>query len=228
MSYINTLLFAVYPYIALVVCITATIVRYDREQYTWKTGSSQLLRRRGMRLASNMFHIGVIFILLGHLVGLLTPASVYHHLISTQAKQLLAMISGGFFGLICFAGLTMLIVRRLTDPRIRASSSTMDITILLLLYAQLILGLLSIVASAQHLDGSVMVALANWAQAVVTLQGPAAAQAIAGVGLIYKLHVLLGMTIILLFPFSRLVHLISVPVKYLGRNYQIVRQKRSA
>ena len=95
-----------------------------------------------MRIASNCFHVGVIFILLGHFVGLLTPEAIYHHFISTGAKQVLAMVSGGFFGLICLFGLVKLIQRRMTDPRIRATSSTSDIVVLWLLLVQLILGLL--------------------------------------------------------------------------------------
>ncbi len=227
MSYMNTLLFGIYPYIALLICLVASVIRYDRDQYTWKTGSSQLLRSDGMRRSSNLFHIGVIFILLGHLVGLLTPHSVYHHFISSEAKQMVAMGMGGIFGVLCFIGLTGLLKRRLTDPRIRASSSRSDIGILVLLYIQLILGLISIFFSAQHLDdASTMINLATWAQSIVTFQLTAAAEAIANVGLIYKLHVFLGMTIILLFPFGRLVHVASVPLKYFARNYQIVRQKQ--
>jgi len=225
MSYLNTLLFGVFPYVAVTALLVGCWIRFDREQYTWKTGSSQMLRN-DMRLASNLFHIGVIFVLAGHFVGLLTPHAIYHHVISTEAKQLLAMISGGFFGLVCLVGLVMLIKRRMTDPRIRANSSRSDIAILWLLLVQLVLGLTTIVASTQHLDGSVMVALADWAQSIVTLQAMDAAQAIEPVGITYKLHVFFGMTLLLIFPFTRLVHIISAPVWYLGRSYQLVRTKR--
>jgi nitrate reductase gamma subunit len=224
----NTLLFGFYPYIALTICLVGSWIRYDREQYSWKASSSQALRTKGMRVASNLFHIGVIFVLAGHLVGLLLPESIYHHVISTPNKQLLAMVSGGFFGGLCFIGLTMLIHRRLTDSRVRASSTTSDILVLIVLWVQLVLGLSTIVASTHHLDGSVMVMLANWAQSIVTFQPNAAAASIEPVGLVYKLHVFLGMTLFVLFPFTRLVHIasgISAPVKYLTRNYQIVRSK---
>ncbi len=122
------------------------------------------------------------------------------------------MGAGGVFGAVCFLGLTLLIYRRLTDPRIRATSSVMDITILLLLYAQLILGMSTIFVSAQHLDGGEMLVLAGWAQHLVTLR-PDAADLIAEVPLLYKLHILLGLTIFLVFPFSRLVHIWSAPVE---------------
>ena len=225
MSHFNLLIFGVYPFIALAICLIGSWARFDWSQYTWRAGSSQMLDGKGMRVASNLFHVGIIFVLAGHFVGLLPPHAVYQHLLSTENKQLLAMVSGGIFGILCLIGLLMLIKRRLNNPRIRASSSTSDIMILFVLLAQLILGLLTIVASTQHMDGSVMVMLGNWAQSVVTLQPMQAAAAIAPVGIIYKLHVFLGVTLFVLFPFTRLVHIVSAPIWYLGRRYQIVRQK---
>jgi len=97
--------------------------------------------------------------------------------------------------------------------------------VLLLLYVQLILGLLSIFVSAGHLDGAEMLLLMSWAQNIVTLDGAEAAAAIAQVHWIYKLHVFLGMSLFLVFPFSRLVHIASVPIQYLSRSYQVVRSK---
>ncbi|MET1077622.1 MAG: respiratory nitrate reductase subunit gamma [Pseudomonas sp.] len=225
MSKLDLLLFGVYPYVALAICLLGSWARFDLAQYSWKAGSSQMLSNKGMRVASNLFHVGVLFVLAGHFVGLLMPESLYHHVISTEHKQLLAMVSGGFFGTLCLIGLLMLLYRRLGNPRVRASSSPSDILILLVLLAQLLLGLLTIFASTAHMDGSVMVMLANWAQYTVTLQPVAAAAAIAPVGLVYKLHVVLGLTLFVLFPFTRLVHIVSAPVWYLGRRYQIVRQK---
>jgi nitrate reductase gamma subunit len=230
MSKLNLLLFGVYPYIALAICLIGSWARFDLSQYSWKAGSSQIFHRtaaeqRYMRIASNLFHVGVLFVLAGHFVGLLTPEPIYHYVISTQNKQLLAMVSGGFFGGLCLIGLLMLLKRRLTDERVRASSSTSDTMILVVLLAQLVLGLLTIVASTQHMDGSVMVMLADWAQSIVTLQPVKAAEAITPVGLVYKLHVFLGVTLFVLFPFPRLVHIVSAPIWYLGRRYQIVRQK---
>ena len=224
----NVLLFGAYPYIAMAVFIIGSWARYDNEQYTWKAGSTQMLSDKGMRIASNLFHVGVLFIIFGHFIGLLLPEAIYHHVISTPNKQLLAMLSGGFFGILAFVGLTMLIKRRFTDARVKANGSAADRMVLLMLYAQLTLGLISIFVSAGHLDGSVMVLLATWAQSIVTFQPMAAAQAVADVNIIYKLHILLGMTLFVVFPFTRLVHILSgfaAPVKYLTRSYQIVRSK---
>ncbi len=225
MNYFNELLFGIYPYLAGAVFLIGSWIRFDYDQYSWKSGSSQLLSSKGFRVANNLFHIGILLLFFGHLFGLLTPPAVYHALgLSTQVKQLMAMGFGGLFGIICFIGMTGLVLRRLTNPRVRATSSGSDIFILLLIYVQLILGLASIFVSAQHLDGSEMLLLADWAQRIVTFRGGAAA-AIAGANWIYKLHVFLGLTMFLVFPFTRLVHIWSAPIWYLGRSYQIVRQR---
>ena len=224
-NFINQFLFGIYPYIAITIMVVGSVFRYDRDQYTWKADSSQLLRAKGMRVGSNLFHIGIILLFFGHLVGLLMPESIYHLVMSAQTKQLMAMIAGGIFGSICFVGLTILIRRRLFDPRIRATSKPTDIAVLLILYVQLILGLITIPYSAQHLDGSSMVALGNWAQHIVTFRSGAADFVLAEAW-VFKVHLFLGLTIFLLFPFTRLVHMLSAPLKYLTRKgYQIVRKR---
>ena len=226
MSYSQTFLFGIYPYIALTVFLLGSLIRFDREQYSWKSDSSQLLRRRQLRLGSNLFHIGVLFLFFGHFVGMLTPHAVYEPFISTGAKQILAMVSGGIAGLLGFVGLTLLLHRRLTEPRIRATSKPSDILILLLLWLQLLLGLATIPLSAQHLDGSMMVRLAEWAQRIVTFRG-GAVELLEGAGWIFKTHLFLGMTIFLVFPFTRLVHVWSgfAATTYLGRAWQLVRPR---
>ena len=219
--------FQVYPYIALAVLFIGSWARYDRAMYTWRTGSSQMLSSRGMRIGSNMFHLGVLAILGGHLVGLLTPHSVYEHVITAPQKQLLAMVAGGIFGAVCLVGLVILLVRRLFNPRVRATGTAADTMVLVLLLAQLLLGMYSIVLSTHHMDGSVMILLGEWAQHIVTFRG-GAADFITDVHWVYKAHVLLGMTLVLIAPFTRLVHVWSIPVSYLWRPYQVVRRRQAA
>lgn len=225
MSNLNFILYGVYPYIAFAVLLVGSWARFDIDQYSWKASSSQILRGN-MRLASNLMHVGVLLILGGHFVGLLTPEAVYHHFISSEAKQLVAMVVGGLAGLMMLVGLLMLSWRRLTDDRVRASSRFSDFLVLALLLIQLLLGLSTIVVSTHHMDGSVMVLLATWAQKTVTWQPIDAANAIASVHVIYKMHVFFGLTLLLVFPFTRLVHILSAPIWYLGRRYQIVRRKK--
>jgi nitrate reductase gamma subunit len=228
MSYVNQFLFGIYPYIALAVFLLGSLIRFDREQYTWKSDSSQLLRRGQLRWGSNLFHIGILALFLGHLFGLLMPAAVYQAVgLSTPAKQMLAIVAGGIFGLMCLVGLVLLIHRRLAEPRIRATSTTMDIVVLFWILATLLLGLASILVSLGHRDGGVMVLLGQWAQHIVTLRG-GAADYVAGVHWLYKVHLFFGLTLFVLFPFSRLVHIWSgfAAVTYLVRPYQVVRSRR--
>jgi nitrate reductase gamma subunit len=226
MSYSQNFLFGIYPYIALSIFFLGSLIRFDREQYTWKSDSSQLLRRGQLRLGSNLFHIGVLFLFFGHFVGMLTPHFIYEPFISAGAKQILAMISGGTAGVLAFIGITLLLHRRLTEPRIRATSKTSDIVILLLLWLQLLLGLATIPLSAQHLDGSMMIRLAEWGQRIVTFRG-GAVDLLEGAGWVFKTHLFLGMTIFLVFPFTRLVHVWSgfAATTYAVRAWQLVRPR---
>ncbi len=228
MDYLNNLLFDIYPYVALSIFLLGSLIRYDRDQYTWKADSSQLLRRGQLRLGSNLFHIGIIGLFFGHFAGLLTPKDLYHALgLSTESKQLLAMLAGGVMGSMAMIGVLLLLHRRLTDPRIRKTCTGMDIFILVWIFVTLALGLLTIPVSAGHMDGSVMILLANWAQSIVTFQ-PGAAGYLATVSWAYKIHLLFGMTLFVLFPFTRLVHVWSGfgSVGYLFRPHQVVRKRR--
>ncbi|WP_135468998.1 respiratory nitrate reductase subunit gamma [Crenalkalicoccus roseus] len=223
-DYLHTLAFGIYPYIAVAVFLLGSLVRFEREQYSWKSGSSQLLRRRQLRIGSYLFHIGILFLLVGHTVGLLTPKAVYEVFLTAPQKQMLAIVAGGIAGTMCFVGLTMLLHRRLFDARIRATSSFADIGILGLLWVQLVLGLATIPFSLGHRDGAVMVQLSHWAQDIVTFQAGAAAH-LVGVEWVFKAHIFLGITLFVVFPFSRLVHIWSAPIGYAFRPYQLVRRR---
>ena len=228
-TYINELLFGLYPYLAGTVFIVGSLVRFEVAQYTWRSGSSQILTARSRRfnLGNRLFHVGILFLFFGHLVGLLTPPEAYHLLgLDAATKQKSAMIAGGIFGSICLIGMSLLLHRRMVDKRIRATSSQGDIFVLWLLIIQVVFGLMTIFVSAQHPDGSVMVLLGEWAQRIVTFR-EGAADAVLGVHWLYKVHLFLGITMFLVFPFTRLVHVWSAPITYVGRAYQIVRQKRS-
>lgn len=225
-EFINTALFGIFPYIALTVLFVGSIIRYDREPYSWRANSSQLLRRRQLIWGSVLFHVGILLIFAGHFVGLLTPIWIWDALgVPHGAKQLLAVIAGGVAGIFCLIGLIMLIHRRLMDSRIRKTSSFWDIGILVLLLVQLLLGIGTIFVSLNHLDGHTMVLFMNWAFGVVTFQ-PGIADYILHAPLIFKLHIVLGLTIFTVFPFTRLVHMFSAPVRYLWRpGYQVVRSR---
>lgn len=228
MSSLHTFAFGIYPYICLAVFFIGSLIRFDREQYTWKSDSSQMLRTGQLRVGSNLFHIGILGIFFGHLVGLLTPVPVWHAIgIEAPAKQMLAIVAGGAAGVLMLVGLVILMHRRYTEPRIRVTTTTMDWVVLWLLAVQLLLGLVSLYFSWQHRDGGEMIKLMTWAQHIVTLRTDAASY-IVDVAPIFKLHLVLGLTIFLVFPFSRLVHVWSGfgALAYLGRAYQVVRARR--
>ncbi len=227
-SYVNTLLFGIYPYICLAILLLGSLIRFDREPYTWKTDSSQMLRKRELRLGSNLFHYGVIVVILGHLAGFLAPNWAVDWALSPVAHQLLAMVVGGIAGLVAIVGLTILLHRRLADPRIRLNSRKWDIGVALMLWLQLALGLLTVPLSAFHMDGVLFETLTSYVKGVVTLNSGAAALML-GVPLPYKLHILLGFTIFLVSPFTRMIHIWSGAgaLAYLFRPYQIVRTPRT-
>jgi len=224
---LNTFFFSVYPYICLTVFLIGSLGRFERAQYTWKSDSSQLLRHAQLRWGSNLFHVGVLFLLFGHTLGLLTPHALYSIFITASQKQMLAILSGGTAGTLCFIGLTMLLHRRMFDPRIRKTSRRTDLALLIVLWVQLCLGLLTLPFSyAQRADAHEMLVLADWAQRIVTLRPDASAM--ASVLWPFKLHLVLGMTVFFLFPFTRLVHIWSGfgTVAYALRPYQLVRARR--
>jgi nitrate reductase gamma subunit len=226
-TYLHNFAFNVYPYICLAVFFMGSLARFDRDQYTWKSDSSQLLRAGQLRWGSNMFHFGILFLFLGHLFGQLTPHWLYEPFISAPQKQFVAIVAGGIAGAICFIGLTLLLHRRIFDPRIRLTSHRTDIAILVILWVQLVIGLVTLPYSWGHREeATTMIVLANYLQGIATFRPDAAM--LVGISWPYQVHMLLGMTIFLLFPFSRLVHVWSgfATVAFLFRAPQVVRSRR--
>jgi len=227
MNYLDQFFFGIYPYIALAIFLLGSLIRFDREQYTWKSDSSQMLHRGSLRFGSILFHVGIIGLFFGHAAGLLTPVWVWDTLgVSHSAKQIFAMVAGGVMGTLCLIGLITLLVRRFSNDRLRAVTTFKDKIVMLWILATLLLGLGSIFVSASHTDGHMMVQLMTWAQHIVTFRGDAASF-IADAPLLFKLHLFMGMSVFVIFPFTRLVHVWSgfASVGYLSRAYQLVRPR---
>lgn len=224
MSDLHEFFFQIYPYIAGSVFLLGSLLRFERGQYTWTSDSSELLRRGTLRFGSNLFHIGVLFLFVGHFIGLLMPEVFGIMGIDLRGHQLVAMISGGLFGSACWVGLLLLIHRRVTDPRIRATTRVMDMVVLVWILITLSFGLGTLYFSAQELSGSNLIPLAQWARHIVTFHG-GAASFVVDLPLVYQVHMVSGMTLFALIPFSRLVHIWSgfALVGYLLRPYQVVR-----
>jgi len=225
---LHKLIFGVYPYVAFTIFILGSWIRFDHEQYTWKSDSSQLLSKKYMRMASNLFHIGIIAIFFGHMAGLLTPHALFGTMgVSDMAHQWLAILAGAVFGALCLIGGVILWLRRMLNTRVRAASRWMDINILGWLMLTLMLGLSTLPVSIEHANhgnAGVMIQLAEWAQSIVYLHPNP--DLLLNVDMVYTIHVFCGMSVFLFFPFTRLVHVWSAPFGYLGRAYQIVRAKR--
>lgn len=223
----DTFLFGIYPYLCLAVLLLGSLIRFDREPYTWKSDSSQILRRGELRLGSNLFHYGVLVVVAGHFVGFLAPDWALDWLLDPTEHQLLAMVTGGVAGAVAIVGLSILIHRRYADPRLRRNSRKWDLAVILLLWMQLALGLLTVPLSAQHMDGAMFMTLVAYVKSVATFHADAAL--LAGVPWVYRAHILLGFTIFPISPFTRMVHVWSGAgaLAYLFRPYQLVRSPRS-
>lgn len=227
--YLNEFFFGIYPYLALAILLLGCFIRFDREPYTWKSDSSQILRKRQLRWGSNLFHYGVLVVILGHFVGFLTPDWAIRWALDPAQHQLIAMVVGGIAGLVAIIGLSILLHRRLADPRIRRNSRVWDIAVVLLLWLQLALGLLTVPLSAQHMDGSMFEVMTDYVKGIVTFRG-GMADLLLGTPWIYRFHIFVGFTIFLISPFTRMVHIWSGAgaLAYLFRPYQIVRTRRPA
>lgn len=228
MSNLHFFFFAIYPYICLAIFFFGSLVRFDREQYSWKSDSSQLLYDGQLRLGNILFHVGVLAVFAGHFVGLLTPLWVWDALgVSHSAKQLLAMTAGGIFGSMALVGLLILINRRFRIDRINLNSTWRDKLLLVWILLTLLLGLSTIFVSAGHMDGHEMTLLMQWAQHIVTFRGVAAAGFIEHAHILFKLHMFMGMTFFLIFPFTRMVHVWSgfASAFYVFRPWQLVRRR---
>ena len=225
----NLIVFGVYPYLAGTVFIVGSLLRYEREQDGWGAYSSQLLgSRRTMVWASNLWHAGILLVFLGHFVGMLTP---FFEAVGVPplAHQWIAFTAGTAAGTIAMIGGVMLLCRRFFNSRVRAASRFSDFFILLWLLATLGIGLATQAVTARDLvNGNVgsMTIFEAYLHSLATLRPHPAL--LAPVPMIYKVHMFFGMTVFLLFPFTRLVHIWTVPFNYLVRRYQIVRARRTA
>ncbi len=215
----NYLVFGLYPYVAFAVFLLGGWLRFDGEPHIQPDGSGRLFGRRQLTLGVTLFHAGILILFLAHLIGLLTPIKVFEAVgISHGFKQSMANVIGGTAGTVAFIGLVLLLRRRLIESRRRPTALFGDVAILLLILIQLGLGLSTIpVALAKMSSGCEALPLMWWAQSIATLNPAAAAGYIADMPLIFKLHIVNGLTIALVFPFTRLVNIWSVPIWYFDR-----------
>lgn len=222
-NYINNLLFTYLPHIAFAVFWFGLITRFVFANKSIQAKSTQILAKNGVQTGSNLFHYGIIIVFFGHFT-LFLPEEVYHLVMTTETKRMIALIFGTTFGSIAFIGMLILLNRRIGNSRIRLNSNFHDYFILLLLMVEATLGLSSVANTA---SGSVAnyAALGEWAQKIITFQ-PDAGAVIAGHSILYKIHITIGLVIFMIFPYTKLMHMLVYPIAYFFRSgYQLIRNK---
>ena len=222
-NYINNLLCTYLPHIALAIFAFGLITRMIIFNKTVQAESTQFLIDKKVKLGSNLFHVGIIFVFFGHL-SLFIPEWLYHLVMTTETKRMIALTMGSFFGIMAIVGMSILVFRRFTDPRIKTNSSFQDYFIIILLLVEAILGLTAVSGTATT-SIEKYAALSEWAQAVVTFQ-PDAGAILANHSIQYKIHIVIGLLIFMIFPYTKLMHMLVYPFVYLFRSgYQLVRTR---
>ncbi|MGW8224035.1 MAG: respiratory nitrate reductase subunit gamma [Syntrophobacteria bacterium] len=225
MNILNTLAFLVFPYLALATFVVGHMYRYVVDPYGWNTKSSELLDKKGLKFGVTIFHWGIIFTLLGHGAGLLIPQKYWDAVgINSQAHTLFATYSGFIVGAAALLGLTLLIYRRISKDRIFATTSLNDFVTLGLLFFVVATGFTNVIGGLyQHFD--ILNTIAPWLRGILTLTPDASLM--LEVPLRFKVHILAVLTLLGFSPFSRLVHIWSVPITYLFRRWIIFRRREA-
>jgi len=214
----NTLLFAVIPYLAVVVAVIGGIVRYRVDRFSYSSQSSQFLESRSLFWGSVFWHYGILLILGAHLLAVMfwDPWSV---LVGDPNRLYTLEVIGLGVSLLALAGLAVLIVRRLAVRRVTSVTTVMDWVLLAILAAQVILG---VWISLGYRWGSdwYLYTIVPWIHSLFKLNPQV--EYVVNLPVVVKTHAVLGFALIALFPFTRLVHVVTYPVTYLWRSYQLV------
>ncbi|MET7362843.1 respiratory nitrate reductase subunit gamma [Streptomyces sp. NPDC005562] len=220
----KTLLWGVLPYVAFVLLIAGTVWRYRYDKFGWTTRSSQVYESKLLNIASPMFHYGILFVLVGHLVGLFLPQSWTDKVgLTEHTYHLFSLYGGTAAGILLVLGILLLLYRRRTNTPVFRATTANDKLMYLVLFAAIVLGM---VAKLTHASGdgyNYRVSIAPWARSLFTLQPDI--DRMAGVPVLYEIHAVVGMALIALVPFTRLIHMFSAPVQYLFRPYVVYRTK---
>ncbi|MFD5144073.1 respiratory nitrate reductase subunit gamma [Streptomyces sp. NPDC058401] len=222
----DLLLWGVLPYVSIALLIAGTVWRARFDKFGWTTHSSQLHESRLLRIGSPLFHFGMLFVIVGHVVGLLVPKSWTDAVgLSDHAYHLLALTTGTVAGVAAAVGIGILVYRRFKVPAVRRATLRSDHLMYSFLLGAMILGLTAtLLNSAGMTDGyNYRDGISVWFRSLFTFTPDY--QLMAGAPLAFKLHILFGFTLFALIPYSRLVHMFSVPLKYLFRPYVVYRKR---
>ncbi|MFC4597991.1 respiratory nitrate reductase subunit gamma [Cohnella hongkongensis] len=218
-------LWGVLPYIVLTLFIAAIVWRYVTNPFGWTSKSSEMLEKRKLKWGSLLFHYGILAVFCGHVAGLLVPVEVYRTLgISDELYHLAAVAGGMPAGIAAFVGSLILLYRRYADPRIRATSSFGDRVAIIVLVIVIFTGLAATTAnSLSHSEFDYRTTINPWLRGVLALQPEPALMETVPIG--FKVHIVTTFVLYLVFPFTRLVHVFSLPLGYLRRSYVLYRRR---
>ncbi|AOZ91345.1 respiratory nitrate reductase subunit gamma [Paenibacillus crassostreae] len=225
MSSGSQLLWVIYPYIIVIIFLLGLYYRYQTDQFGWTAKSSEILEKKKLRWGSLLFHIGIMLVLFGHIGGLLIPKSWLAAIgVSDHFYHIMAVGAGGFAGVLTLAGCLILLYRRISDPRIRKTSSFGDMLSIIMLTTIVVVGMgATIFNAAGHTDFDYRETISPWIRGVLTFTPDG--NLMKDVPIIFKIHVMLGFALFAVFPFTRLVHMLSMPIQYLKRTYVLYRKR---
>jgi nitrate reductase gamma subunit len=224
---IDQFLWVIFPYICIAVFIVGHIFRYRTDQFSWTAKSSEFIEKKQLMIGSLLFHIGIIPVIMGHVSGLAIPKSWLHAVgVNDHLYHIGAIYIGGFFGFVTLAGMIILTSRRFTKSTVRKLSSTSDLIVNVILLFIVFMGIYAtLVTNAVQPDFDYRTSISVWFRNLFILQPDASYM--LNVPMSFKIHVVTGFLIFALWPFTRLVHVWSVPLNYVGRSYILYRKNRS-
>ncbi len=227
MSRADTFFWALLPYVALTSFVVGHIWRYRRDGYTWTARSTQLLERRLLFVGSFAFHLGMLGVIGGHVIGILVPESWTSAMgISEHFYHWMAMILGGAAGLLLCLGAVVLVYRRLKIDRIRATTLSSDWVMYPLLLVTILLGMLCTFVGGLVDEYNYRETVSPWFRSIFTLQPKS--DLMVNAPFLFQAHVTIAWLLYAVWPYTRLVHVWSVPVGYLARSPIVYRAKRGA
>lgn len=218
-------LWVIFPYIVITVFLAGHIYRFNGNPFSWTSKSSELLEKRVLRWGSLMFHWGIVFVFLGHVAGLLVPLSFYRALgVPDEVYHGMAVGAGGVAGFVTAAGALILLIRRWQVLRIRRTSSTGDWVALVLLVCAVFTGMAATLGNAAgHSGFDYRTTISPWIRGVLLFHPNASLM--HTVPWLFKMHILTVLSLFAVWPFTRLVHVFSLPLGYLWRSYVVYRRR---
>lgn len=226
MDFLNQFLWVIFPYITLVLFVVGHIYRYNTDQIGWTAKSSEFMEKKTLKWGSILFHLGILMVLGGHILGLLIPKSLTELIgLTEEMYHMMALGIGGVAGIITLAGISILLFRRVGDKRVRKTSSFTDILIAILLFVEIAMGVYNTLGYNVFIGYDYRESIAPWVRGLLVFRPDASLM--SDVPLFFQLHTLLAFAIFGLWPFTRLVHVWSLPIEYLKRSYIIYRSRNA-